>query len=181
MLDGTVSQGETVQNTALYDEKARTDVAQRAARPLRVRGRSALFLLPAWFSPSSSLRAAFHRLRGARIAKSAEIGYFVIIDNLYPEKVTIEERATVSARSTILSHDESKAYTGLGDEVIAETRIGRGAFLGVHCVVLPGVTVGAGAIVGAGSVVTREVPPGAIVAGVPAKPISPQGEGAENE
>jgi acetyltransferase-like isoleucine patch superfamily enzyme len=41
--------------------------------------------------------------------------------------------------------------------------------LGVNSVVLPGVTVGRGAIVGAGAVVTSDVPPYAVVAGVPAK------------
>lgn len=149
----------------------KTNEARRAHRsPLR-RSRSTIFLLPAWWAPSSGLRAAFHRLRGAKIAKTAEIGYFVIIDNLYPEKVIIEAESTVSARTTILAHDESKAYTGQGRELVAETRIERGAFIGVHCVVLPGVTVGRGAIVGAGSVVTRNVSPGAVVAGVPARPL----------
>jgi len=143
--------------------------AVRARRSTRLRLRSSLFLLPAWFSPSSSLRAAFHRLRGARIARSAEIGYFVIIDNLYPEKVVIEDEATVAARATILSHDESMAYTGRGPERIRETRIGRGAFVGVHCVILPGVNVGARAVVGAGSVVTRDVPAGSTVVGIPAR------------
>ena len=177
-VGGDVSGGETGPNTTLYDKKSPKDVPRRATRPLRIRARSALFLLPAWFSPTSSLRAAFHRLRGVRIARSAEIGYFVIIDNLYPEKVTIEENATVAARSTILSHDESKAYTGQGSEIVAETRVGRGAFIGVHCVVMPGVMIGAGSIVGAGSVVTREVPPGVIVVGVPAKPVGPIGGAA---
>jgi acetyltransferase-like isoleucine patch superfamily enzyme len=140
----------------------------RTHRSFRIRARSALFLLPAWFSPASALRVAFHRIRGARIAKSAEIGYFVIIDNLYPDKVIVDEGATISARSTVLAHDEAKAYTGRGEEVVKETRIGREAFVGVHCVILPGVTIGPRAIVGAGSVVAKDVPPGAVVAGVPA-------------
>jgi len=144
---------------------------KRAGRAMKTRLRSILFLLPAWYLPSSSLRSAFHRLRGVRVAPTAEIGYMVIIDHLYPEKVVIEDGATVSARSTILAHDESKAYTANGEEKIAETRIERGAFIGVHCVILPGVTIGGRAIVGAGSVVTRDVTEGEVVVGVPARPI----------
>jgi len=156
----------------MTEEAVMANDVRRAHRSLLRRSRSTIFLLPAWWAPSSALRVAFHRLRGARIAKTAEIGYFVIVDNLYPEKVVVEERATVSARSTILAHDESKAYTARGGEIIAETRIGRGAFIGVHCIILPGVSIGPRAIVGAGSVVTRDVAADSIVAGVPARPIS---------
>lgn len=46
-----------------------------------------------------------------------------------------------------------------------------GCDLGVGAVILPGVRVGRGAQVGAGAVVTRDVPPGAVVAGVPARVI----------
>ena len=47
--------------------------------------------------------------------------------------------------------------------------IGRDVWLGTRTIVLPGVTIGDGAIVGAGAVVTRSVPPGAIVVGQPAR------------
>jgi acetyltransferase-like isoleucine patch superfamily enzyme len=52
---------------------------------------------------------------------------------------------------------------------LAPVRIERGADLGVGAIILPGVTVGEGAQVGAGSVVTRDVPPFAVVAGSPAR------------
>jgi acetyltransferase-like isoleucine patch superfamily enzyme len=55
------------------------------------------------------------------------------------------------------------------DLVIKPGRVHDGADIGVNAVLLPGVTVGKGAIVGAGAVVTKDVAPYAIVAGVPAK------------
>ncbi|MFC2009331.1 acyltransferase [Chloroflexota bacterium] len=45
------------------------------------------------------------------------------------------------------------------------------AFVGINCVILPGVRIGRGAIVGAGSVVTRDIPPYMIAVGVPCKPV----------
>jgi len=156
-------------------------VPQRASRPLRVRLRSTLFLLPAWFSPSSSLRVGFHRARGAQIGRNVEIGYFVILDNLYPENVVVEDGATIAARSTILAHDEARAYARGKEATVATTRIMEKAFVGVHCVILPGVTIGRNAIVGAGSVVTRDVPDGATVAGVPARVIDPEQPGTDSQ
>jgi len=55
------------------------------------------------------------------------------------------------------------------DLAIKPVRIEAWADIGTNAVVLPGVTVGRGAIVGAGAVVTHDVPPFAIVAGVPAR------------
>ncbi len=69
------------------------------------------------------------------------------------------------------------AHTGLPADVpvvktdleIRPVRVGPWADIGTNAVLLPGVTVGKGAIVGAGAVVTRNVPPFAVVAGVPAR------------
>lgn len=59
----------------------------------------------------------------------------------------------------------SKVYP----EVFLETRIENGASIGGGAVLLPGITIGTGAMVGAGAVVTKSVPPNAIVIGSPAR------------
>lgn len=51
------------------------------------------------------------------------------------------------------------------------TRIGDDVWIGARAIVMAGTTIGSGAIVAAGAVVTRDVTPFAIVAGVPAKVI----------
>jgi virginiamycin A acetyltransferase len=56
-------------------------------------------------------------------------------------------------------------------ELRGDTVVGNDVWIGMEAVILPGVKIGHGAIVGAKSVVTRDVPPFAIVAGNPAKTI----------
>lgn len=56
-----------------------------------------------------------------------------------------------------------------------DVHIGRDVWLGANVIVVAGVTVGDGAILAAGSVVTRDVEPFAVVAGVPAKPVAVRG------
>jgi acetyltransferase-like isoleucine patch superfamily enzyme len=47
-----------------------------------------------------------------------------------------------------------------------------GAAIGSNATILPGITIGARALVGAGAVVTKDIAPGAVVAGNPARPLS---------
>jgi maltose O-acetyltransferase len=53
--------------------------------------------------------------------------------------------------------------------VSAPTRLGARCWLGAHVSVLKGVTIGEGTVVGAGSVVTKDLPPGVLAAGAPAR------------
>lgn len=145
---------------------------KRPRRKARKRLRAGMFYLPALLSPFSKMRVFFHRLRGVNIGEDVEIGYFVLIDNVYPERVSIEKGATIAARTTVLAHDESALYTDTGEEIVKDTRICEDAFIGAHSVILAGVTIGKKAIVGAGSVVNSDVPDNTRVVGVPARPIS---------
>jgi len=54
--------------------------------------------------------------------------------------------------------------------------IGHDVWIAAHSVILPGITIGDGSVVAAGSVVTKNIPPLSIVAGVPAKVMKKRGE-----
>jgi UDP-2-acetamido-3-amino-2,3-dideoxy-glucuronate N-acetyltransferase len=57
------------------------------------------------------------------------------------------------------------------DWVVVETKVRKGASIGSNATILCGIEIGENSLVGAGSVVTRDVPPNTVVAGVPAKVI----------
>ena len=132
---------------------------------------------------------AFVNLYGCRVGDETRIGTFV----------EIQKGARVGARCKISSHTficegvtlEDEVFVGHGvmftndrlpraarpdgtpqaeeDWTLEATIVRRGASIGSNATILCGLEIGARAVVGAGAVVTKSVPPGAVVAGNPAR------------
>jgi len=87
--------------------------------------------------------------------------------------VTIGDRALIGPGTRLYTpnHSTDLALRSAGWEIGMPITIGADAWLGGSVVVCPGVTIGEGAVVGAGAVVTKDVAPGASVAGNPARVI----------
>jgi acetyltransferase-like isoleucine patch superfamily enzyme len=86
--------------------------------------------------------------------------------------IRIGNRAMIGSHSAIssLTHDHRSLHMSESLVQLPVT-IEDDVWLGTHSVIMPGVTVGCGAVVGAGAVVTVDVAPYSVVAGVPAKHI----------
>ncbi len=144
---------------------------------------------------------AFVNLYGCRVGDETRIGTFV----------EIQKGARVGARCKISSHTficegvtlEDEVFVGHGvmftndrwpratrpdgtpqteeDWTLEATIVRRGASIGSNATILCGLEIGERAVVGAGSVVTRSVPPGAVVAGNPARVIRNAEPGTPND
>ena len=132
---------------------------------------------------------SFSNLYGCRIGSRSRIGSFVEVQR----GASIGEACKVSSHSFICSgvEIEDDVFVGHGvlfindrfpratteegapkadaDWALLRTVVERGASLGSGAIILGGVRIGARAMVGAGAVVTRDVAPDTVVAGIPAR------------
>ena len=83
-------------------------------------------------------------------------------------KISIGEGCTI-ARDVVIRDYDAHTIHYPGYEIAKEINIGKHVWVGNRAMILKGVTIGDGAIIGAGTVVTRDVPAGCVVVGVPAK------------
>lgn len=81
------------------------------------------------------------------------------------EGVTLEDDVFVGPNATFANDPLPRSRRRPAS--YARTRVRRGASIGANATILPGVTIGAEAMIGAGAVVTKDVPPRAIVIGNP--------------
>jgi UDP-2-acetamido-3-amino-2,3-dideoxy-glucuronate N-acetyltransferase len=111
--------------------------------------------------------------KGAKIGKNCKISSHTFIC----EGVTIEDEVFVGHNVTFINDIYPRATAEGGtlqteaDWQVVPTLIKKGASIGSSSTILAGITIGERAIIGAGAVVTKDVPPATIVAGVPARVI----------
>jgi len=93
-----------------------------------------------------------------------------------PFLVRIGNHCSISSGVQFEAHDGGGWI--FSEEIPSLQRFGKievkdNCYIGVNCIILPGVTIGPNSIIGAGSVVTKDVPPDVVVGGNPAKVIKP--------
>lgn len=98
----------------------------------------------------------------------------VILGYAIGGKIIFKEGALVGHNVTFINnmHQHKNIYRRVQDQGYVlpykDITVGKNAWIGTHAIIMPGIIIGDYSIIGAGAVVTKNVPKGAIVAGVPA-------------
>ena len=124
-------------------------------------GKRVVFYPGLWIAPGRNLV----------IGDDVDLAWGVLIESA--GGVTIGDRTLIGFGTKIFSRNHivppGHGLIFSSGHVNKPVTIGNDVWLGANVIVLPGRTIGDGAVVGAGSVVTKDVPPYAVVVGNPAK------------
>ena len=107
-------------------------------------------------------RHYFIRVWHIEIGEGSVISFSAKVDKTNPRGIHIGKYSVVTFGAAILAHD----WVNNRDQ---DVHIGDNCFIGAHAIVLPGVRIGDNCIIAAACVVARDVPPGCMVAGNPAR------------
>lgn len=102
-------------------------------------------------------------IRGVDVGEGCNINRKAKIDGVNPKGVHIGNYVRISQNALVLAHD------GYHDGAYMDTYIGSHVNIGWGAVINPGIKIGDHVVVGANSVVTKDIPGGCVVAGVPAR------------
>ena len=170
--------------------KSPNDTSGRIKRRARTVGMEfCVFLLHiiGWI-PSHYVRRFFYRMAGMKIGSGSTLhmgarfynpaNISIGSDTIIGEGVVLDGRDSLQIGDHVDFASEVMVYNAEHDiesptfaAKKAPVKIEDYVFIGPRVIILPGVTIGEGAIVAAGSVVTKDIAPGSIVGGVPAKMI----------
>jgi len=112
------------------------------------------------------LLARFYNPRNISVGEDTIIGEGAVLDGR--DVLSIGNHVDI-ASEVMIYNSEHDINSETFSATLAPVKIEDYVFIGPRAIILAGVTIGRGAVVGAGAVVTKDVPPFAIVGGVPAK------------
>jgi maltose O-acetyltransferase len=108
--------------------------------------------------------------KGLKLGKNVQLVDTFFFDPSHCFLISIGDNCVICPNVRLIAHDAS-TYMLLGYTKIGLINIKENCFIGDSTIVLPNVTIGPNSIIGSGSVVTKDVPPGSIATGNPAKVI----------
>jgi len=129
--------------------------------------RNGFVIMIARHVPSLAFKRWLYRSIGMKVGNHVSFAWHVTPDLFFPELIQVGDNTIIGYNTTILAHEYLLHEWRMGP-----VQIGANVTIGANCTILPGVVIGDGATISAMSLVNKDVSAGAIVGGVPIRPLS---------